>query len=102
MDAGPRGGKIVGYTSTRKPIYDKYNHPEHKNLKSSELERPMFHAYEQSKYHAGEIRKHSVGSGEYEHHKAQFQQYHAMHKHFSKLWRSALSREKKKVSTTKG
>lgn len=29
---GSRGGKVVGHTSSGKPIYDSFNHPSHKNF----------------------------------------------------------------------
>lgn len=100
MKPGPRDGKIIGHTSTGKPIYDKHSHPEHKSLKSSELEHLMFHAYEESKHHASELRKHPPGSADHEHHRSRMLHHQTVYKHVGKFWRSAWSREKKKPSTT--
>lgn len=33
---GPRGGRIIGETSTGKPIYEKADHPSHKNFTGKE------------------------------------------------------------------
>lgn len=50
--AGSRGGKVIGYTSSGKPIYENFNHSEHKNFTASEH-------YEASKAHGKIAMQHS-------------------------------------------
>jgi hypothetical protein len=95
MDEEPKEEKIIAYTRSGKPIYEKYNHVSNKDLTSTELQGPMFQFHDRAFYYACEMKKSPAGSESRERNREQMKHYEELYMHLGKLWRSALVREKK-------
>jgi len=95
MSKEQEGVKIVAYSRSGKPIYEPYSHPANKDLMSTELQYPMFQAYERCQQGANELKKYILGSSLYKRHKESAEDERAVYNLLGKLWRSALAREKK-------
>lgn len=60
---GSRGGKVIGHTSSGKPIYDSANHPAHKNFtKQDHFDAALKHRSNEQLHNADALRFENAGN----------------------------------------